>query len=423
MNKLFRLRRSEYFRNIFIVASGTTVAQLIPIFFTPITARIFTPHHYGILGMYMSITTLAGTLATLNYANAIVVPKEDDEARKLVKISLGNCHVLFGIYLIAVLGFQLLAAIYGFGNAVGAWIFVAPFSVLMTGYMTTFTAYANRKKEYKLLSGNRVMAGLIQLPVSLGLGILLKTETGLILGYISGQFVNGIILGLKVIRRTGLGAADLTGFDGTKEIYRKYSSFPRYNLFADFINMFTNQVPVLFLNSFAGPAIVGWFNMSNRLLSLPITFIASAIGEVFKQRASEDIARSGNCSPIFKKTFKSLLLVSILPFITLLLFGPDIFAFFLGENWREAGHFSRLMAPVFLLRFVNSPMSYIVFLVNKLKFNLIATIYLSITTLLIFLTLNFLSLYETIALYSLNYSLIYCFMLYKNYTFSQLKLN
>lgn len=419
MYKIQKLKSSEYFRNVFTVVSGTATAQFLPLLVAPVTSRIYLPEHYGVLGLYMSITMLAGVLATLNYANAIVIPAEDEEAKHLLKISIRNTHLISCLFLAGVLVYEVVNYFNHFKMSLGLWLYLTPLSVLLVGYTNSFTAYANRRKEYKLISANRITAVLLTITVSLTLGVILKNETGLILGFILGQLVNGLLLGLKLVKKFSLGFGEIFFPQTEKGFYKKYASFPKFSLVADFINATTNQIPILLMNSFAGATIVGLYNMSNRLLSLPISFISTAIGEVFRQRASEDIAKTGSCRTIFKKTFLTLVMVSIIPFVILLLFGPDLFAFFLGENWREAGVFSRIMAPVFLLRFINSPMSYIVYLVNKLRFNLMATIYLSTTSILIFLTLQFLTVYETIGLYALNYSLTYCFMLYKNYQFSK----
>lgn len=420
MYKIQQLKSSEYFRNVLTVFTGTATAQFLPMVLAPVTARLYIPESYGVLGIYMSITMLVGVLATLNYSNAIVIPAESEEGLELLRISIRNTHIVLILFTLGILVYSLICYWRGTTPAMGHWLYFTPVSVLMIGYTNSFTAFANRNKEYKLLSANRITAVLVSLSVSLLMGVIIKNETGLVLGFILGQLINGLMLGLKLVRKYSLGFSQ-TFFPSTqKELYKKYSSFPKFSLAADFINATTNQIPILLMSTFAGPLVVGLFNMSNRLLSLPIQFISSAIGEVFRQRAAEDIARTGSCRAIFKKTFLTLTLASIIPFIILLIFGPDLFAFFLGERWREAGEFSRIMAPLFLLRFINSPMSYIVYLVNKLRFNLIATIYLSATSILIFFTLQYLTIYQTIGLYALNYTLTYCFMLYKNYQFSKM---
>ena len=120
---------------------------------------------------------------------------------------------------------------------------------------------------------------------------------------------------------------------------------------SDFINNFSNLIPVFVLSSYAAiPNVsVGFYNMSNRILGLPIGLISNSIGEVFKQRAASDYNDFGTCRPIFIKTFKALLISSIFPFAILILFGADIFAFAFGEKWRGAGEYSRILGVMFFL--------------------------------------------------------------------------
>ena len=111
--------------------------------------------------------------------------------------------------------------------------------------------------------------------------------------------------------------------------------------------------------------------MSNRILGLPIGLISNSIGEVFKQRAASDYNEFGTCRPIFIKTFKALLISSIVPFTILILFGADIFAFAFGEQWRGAGEYSQILGVMFFFRFTVSPLTYVFYIANKQRLDLL----------------------------------------------------
>ena len=50
-----------------------------------------------------------------------------------------------------------------------------------------------------------------------------------------------------------------------------------------------------------------------------------------------------------------------------MLFGREIFAFVFGEDWREAGHYAAILAPMALFRLSCAPLSGVLFIREKLK--------------------------------------------------------
>ena len=45
-----------------------------------------------------------------------------------------------------------------------------------------------------------------------------------------------------------------------------------------------------------------------------------------------------------------LIIVGILPALLLIIFGQELFAFVFGEEWREAGFYASILAPMAFLR-------------------------------------------------------------------------
>ena len=160
--------------------------------------------------------------------------------------------------------------------------------------------------------------------------------------------------------------------------------------------------------------------MSNRLFSLPISFITSSISEVFRQKASKQYNEEGSCRALLVKTTLTLFSVSIIPFTVCMLFAPDIFAFAFGEKWRPAGDYARLIGVLFFFKTVVSPISYVIYIARKF--------YVSLTMDIILLVLSisavFIGIYAFnsvemgILFYSLSYTLWYFFTFYFSYKYS-----
>ena len=225
-------------------------------------------------------------------------------------------------------------------------------------------------QEYKELARNRVIQALITVFVQISIGLLIKNETGLLVGFIVGQIVSVVLL-LKMFifrKEKSIAMPDTRQF---VSISKEYKDLLFYSTPSYFINMLINQVPVFLLNKFGGVSLVGSYNFTQRILGLPQQFLSSALVQVFMQKASESYNQVGNAFSLFKKTAVSLSLIAILPFGILALFAPVLFEFFFGANWREAGVIAQYLCLSYFIGFIVSPLTYMYTIARKFKEDLI----------------------------------------------------
>lgn len=415
LSKVKEIWKSDFFKNSITLIGGSSIAQIIPIIVTPILSRIYSPADYGKIGLFTSISTLIGLISTLQYSNAFLLPKHDEDFYSLVKLSLTNVLKISLATLILLLIFSALIIKILNAESIKNELILLPLSILMIGVSSTLSAFATRIKAFKVIAFNRMAAAIMNFIISLSFGLIFRNWIGLLLGYLTNQFVNSLVLIFSMLRTTPRSVVKLILFAKTEKVRQEYKNFPKYSLPTDFLNNFTYQMPVFILNKFAGANVVGMYNICNRILALPISFIATSISEVFKQKASETFLSSGSCRNLYVKTRRTLLLLSIVPFLILFIWAPDLFSFFLGSKWREAGEYARILSPLYFLRFINSPLSFIIYLYRQLKLDLAMTIYLNVTNLIILIsTLYFFPINSSLLCFSINYSLVYIFML--NYT-------
>lgn len=413
VNYNFRqLKTSEFFRNSLTLVTGSSVSQILPIIVAPILSRIYLPEDYGKVGTFISASLILSIVSTLQYSSAFLLPKEEKEFYSLVKLCFKNVFITstFAMVLMLFLKAPLAKVLHmeAFENI----FLLLPVSMFLNGIAETVSGFANRRKLFKMVAFNRTVASIANISVSLIIGFWLHSWIGLLMGFILNQVVNSLIFFYIIYRSTPQATILAIKSTETRTVRKKYIEFPKFSMITEMINTFTYQIPVFMLGAFAAPASVGFYNMCNRILGLPGVFISVAVSDVFKQKASEEFHLRGSCGNIYQKTFRSLLLLSVIPFAVLMIWGPDLFAFALGEKWREAGFFARLLAPVYLLRFINSPLSFIIYFFKKLKFDLVATIYLNVTSffVLYFFLQNY-SITWALFAFSINYSLVYIFML------------
>jgi O-antigen/teichoic acid export membrane protein len=247
-NKITRIGSSEYLRNAAIVTSGTIFAQTITIFTGPLLTRIYTPADYDILGIYLMVTSIVSSMVTLQYHNVIIIAKNDGEAKTAVFVSLFvSATVALLSFIIVLLTRQLTSNFFGYPVA-GNWMMFAPISIFMSGWNTTFSAWVNRNKEFKLLSLNKVLAAILVPVISISVGTLVLGPSGLLAGLLVSQLIPSIQLSRVFFKNASL---DIK-FDWkeVKEIIKMYASFPKYTLPSEFVNVLINQLPVVILSSF-----------------------------------------------------------------------------------------------------------------------------------------------------------------------------
>jgi O-antigen/teichoic acid export membrane protein len=400
------------------LTSGTAIAQLISIVTAPILYRIYEREHYGTLGMYMAITGVLGVFSTLQYLQVIMLEKEDDNAINamwLNRIINTSFAILVAVFLLV---FYPLFAKWADNTALSKWFWIIPTGIFFAGQNEIFRVWANRKKEYDLLTFNAIFLAVLTPIISISLGLWIKNETGLFVGLLVGQSLPALILLIGLAKKYDLGLKKMD-ISVVKQLFKTQAKFPIYSLPSEFVNRFSNQLPVFMLNHFAGVGAVGVYNLAMRMLDLPISFIGGAICNVFQQRATEDYHRTGSCRAIFIKTSKSLVLISIVPTIVILLFGPDLFHWAFGHNWREAGVYSQILIVMMMLKLIVSPLSYTFFIVGKLQLDFIFHIgILATTALSLYVGLAFFDLKTGLLLFCISYSLWYLTYLFISYQYS-----
>lgn len=415
--------RSELVRKSFVLISGSAVAQIIPIITAPLITRLYSPQSYGLLGLYIMVSSIAGLLATLQMQFAIVKEKDDSKALDALKLCLIISIVIGGSTAIPVLLFRHSISEYFNSGQLSSWLLFLPLSVIMSGWTNSIMAWANRKAYYKVMSFNRIVTALIIPLFSISLAFMFEGAIGLFVGLIMGQIIPFLILAiwfwknepmqLKVDRRV------------LYNTWKEHISFPKFNLPSEFLNILIAQFPLFILGRYYGLAALGQYNLSNRILNTPSFLVSQSVAEIFRQRASKDYNENGNCESLFKKSFISLLLLGLMPFTIILIFGPQLFVVVFGEGWLDAGVYSRILAPMFFLRFIISPLTFVCFLASKHYVSLAGSLTYAVTTILVsYLVMSYSDdVFHLLTAYVINFSCIYLVMFYLNYKYSKGNVN
>lgn len=401
--------KSEFNINVAKVLTGTFIAQLIALLITPILTRIYTPEDFSNLAIYLSLVTILSVFATGKYDKAIILPKEDREAYSLMLVA-GMLTMLVGsIFLLCFIIFKEQIIRLFDVDEISSWLIFIPITIFATALYNILNIWFNRKKEYLNLSGNKVMYSSVNGTMKIGFQKLFYMGAfGLVFSEALSQIIATFFFGKRFIRENGLRLFK-TSREEIIQTMKKYKSFPMFSVPADFVNVFAKEMPVLMLSGFYGPSIVGFYMLNKRMLDAPLFLLSNSILEVFRQKATEDYNKYGNCRAIYVSTLKKLTLIGLIPFTILFFIAPMLFAFIFGDEWIVSGEFVRIFAIMYFVRFVSSPLSYVFYITNKLNLNLLLQILMLaiIWSCLYIGGNNFSDPKTTIILLSVGYTFIY----------------
>ncbi len=356
--------KSEYARNVLTLVSGTSIAQAIPVAVTPILTRIYTPAEFGLFAVYMALISIGAMIATGRLEMAVLIARKDSEALQLAATSLAISGVISLLALVAIVVWgEQIAALSG-QPELENWLYVVPFSIFLFSVYKVLLHWLNRKKQYPLMSRTRVTQSGSVSALQMVVGLVAKIPAGLALADCLGRLV-----ALLLIFRRVKATLKLPQLKRARQyaLIRRYRKFPFLGSPASLLNILSLQLPYVIIPVIFTSAIGGMYFLVFRVLMMPIALIGESMMEVFRNRAMENLKAQGTCRPVFKKTLLSLLFIGLLPTLLLILFGQEIFAFVFGEDWREAGFYASILAPMALFRLVCAPLSGVLFIREKLK--------------------------------------------------------
>lgn len=354
-----KLKRSDFFKSVATLASGTILAQVIAFAISPIITRLYSAEEMSYLSIFSRLVMFIGVIATIRMEVAFALPKREEHAYSLYRVSLRSLFIVTGITFLASWLFLLVPM----DDPNMHWLALfLPFGVFAYAWNNQGINWAIRLKDFKRISRSRMMQSVVNALGSVAMfpfGFL-----GLIVASVLSTLAAAVMF-LKDFRRIK-GHMRLFRMNGRDyAIFKTYAEFPRINLPHALIDLIKELFIALFMVSAFQKESLGFYDLSFRMLKLPINVIGASIGQVFLKRAV-DLRNEGKpIVPLLRRTMLVLLAISIIPFGLIMLFGPDLFAWVFGAHWREAGIYSQIMAPWLMVNFLTSPVSQVPLILNK----------------------------------------------------------
>ncbi|MGL6620298.1 lipopolysaccharide biosynthesis protein [Aeromonas veronii] len=357
-NKLF-------FRNVLTLMLGTVISQAIPVAIIPILTRVFTPEDFGLLALYSAFVSILGGVAAGRYDIAIMLPKDDEDARILLQVSVLVVTLTSLIISIPIFLWKDEIARFLGNEKIAIWLYLVPISVFFTGAYQALTYWNNRHRKFKNTAISRVNQSFFQGVAQTSLGSM-----QLVGGLIWGQFI-GIFSGLVYLLKkdkTDKKIFKKTEISLIKEQVKKYHKYPKYGVLGALCDASAVQMPVLMLTKFYSSSLTGMFSLTFRVLNMPTSIISSAIAQVLFQKVVEiSHTEPEKLNKYIIKMFV-LLFVIYLPAVPILfIWGEPLFSLIFGQEWGQAGLYAGYLVVAVAIRFAVSPLSAVLGLEENIR--------------------------------------------------------
>jgi len=355
------------FSNVLFLAGGTAAAQAINIIVAPVLSRLYSPSDFGTLALYSAFLGILCGFTGLSYYLAIPLPENENDAKALCYLCI-FVHIVLTLFVVLALSFGDLVFFSRYGwESVYRYKWLIPAGFLGSGTYTILTYYVLRLEGFRDISRTSLTQKAWGAGVSVSCGLLSGGGGGLIWGHIV-SLSSGITTLVKSSRRR----VDHSSIDFPKlwVVAKRYKGFALYQNWGSILNSLNSYLPPLAMALFFSPVIVGWYSFSLRVLQLPLGVVGKAIGQVFFQRGSVTF-REGRLGDTTERYVESLIMIGTFPFFYLGLFAPDLFSFFFGQAWHEAGKITQQLFPFLWMQFIASTVSSVFFVKEKLRLSLL----------------------------------------------------
>ena len=368
--KLDRLFDNSLGKAVMMLAGGSILGQLALILSAPILARLFTPADFGILAVFVSLSSMISIFATCRLEYAI--PTVDKQGA--AEISIGSTVIaLANSAVLAACAFWLApmldARIPGYQIIAMAWLLaLMPLLYLIPALLIHWNLCID---GLAAISRARALIGIVQAICQIFAGLMGYGVMGLVLGYMAGFALQSLYLVLTL--PAGLFGAIKSTWRGFRfKALARHRDYVIFNASSSALQMMAQQTPPIIIAALYGPAVSGLFSLGQRVVGMPVRMLAQSASQVFMTQFRS--ASPGRLHRLFIQFSTLFAAVAILGALPLIFFAPDIFALIFGDNWRPAGEMVQWLTPVFVARFIAVPVAQSLNIMNAQKWHLLTSV-------------------------------------------------
>lgn len=342
------------FGNVVKLMTATAVGQAIGFVAAPILSRLYTPDDFGVVGVFMSVASVLGVVAALRLELAVVLPESDEDAQQVMAAAL---LVTAGV--VAVTSVAVLVGSYPLARALrtpqlAPLLGILPFYVGSLGAFQVFNYWSTRVGRFGRLAAAQVARGVGGATGQIGLGVAHLGATGLLAGQVLGQLIATLTLLSRVAFAGRLDLRARVSVRNAARVLKEYGDFIVYGAPQGLLNAVGQGLPAVVLTAAFGAGAAGQYLLAGRIVTAPTNLLGQSLRQVLYPHLSRRLDEA-DVLRFALRTTAALAALAAVPAALLALFGPPVFAWGLGAEWRVGGEFARYMGLNLLSGLMNIP--------------------------------------------------------------------
>lgn len=404
--------RADFWKSVLAVLSGSATAQAIPFIGSLVIARLFSPTEFGQFATWLGIVSVGAVMMTGRYEMALAT-ENDGEPRRVATQATLMVILISGVFV----------TLFSIWVGAKAWPDDLHPILLWTGgtaaaFMAasqTLQSWAAADGRYRDLNIIRIVQAAAITFAQIVVGLLDKEFYWLCLAHLGGVMF-GIFIASGWLPLFVNEPSSNSKFDRIFGFYRRQRRFPLLALPADSVNTIAAQLPLIVVANRFGADMAGFLALTLRFVGAPIGLLGASVLDVFRRRSAASFTARGECRAEYLDTFRILAIGSVAVAVGAGVLAEYLFVIMFGEIWRMSGTIAMWLMPMFALRFVASPLSYVMYVAQKQHIDLFWQVGLLAMT---YATLRWPVTHDAaIQAYGAGYSAMYVIYLYMSYRFS-----
>lgn len=394
------LSKNEFAKNVLTLMTGTVLAQMIPLLIMPVLTRIYNPDEFGQYAIFMSVVGILSVIATARYEVAIMLPRQIKNSLNVLFISIAIA-ALFSLF---VLVFMLVSVEWLKRYLAFELLLLIPSAVFFMAVLQSLKMWINRNQKYKRMAIVNIEQSFYSGGSQLSLSLINNLNFGLMYGQVAGHVLAALSL-FRYCRDDFLGFR----FDKRRLLFllKKYSYLVKFGVPALLTSRVAQESLVFLIAAYMGNAILGLVVITQRVVSIPSSVIATNLSSVFYEKISR--YKKEKSYPLVSRYVAMLSGVSVLIFLIYYVVFSLLFVAIFGSEWEEALNYAPYLFVVAMFSFIFSPVTVLFNYYETQKWNLLWQSAWLISNVLVFsISDSFgLSIELTFLIYAVSQSFLY----------------
>ncbi len=331
-------KNAEFSKNVLIVSLGPIISSILSLLFEPVIARFWEPYVFGTISFFNSIVLVFSPMIFMRYNFAIVQAKDDEEKYNLLALSI---LVMLAFIILLSFVYPIITPHINSNFSFSQYQIFFFVSLIFAGLFTLFRFWSSSEKRFVQIALSVILlqASNTFLLVFGGIFGLTDSATGIYIrsiSYISSPMLMIVVFFRKDIKK----GIELIRFRAIVKVMKKYKKYPLVDFWGIWASNISFHVPTILIAKYWGQEINGLYSKAFVIVYLLVLFFGDAVNRVFHKEVADMVNNEQDISRFIINVISTLSQISILPFILLIIVGPELFSFFLGNVWLQSGYYA-----------------------------------------------------------------------------------